>query len=337
VDEVYDNSVTLILDESMRNLQSDRGIELYTFLINAFSHDTAVYNRKDMNLGKSIVKNHYTPIAVTTLTGEMPQDLRNRSLLISLGLPEEDVILEEIEYIEDAELPADEDPVGIRSDLHALKLLTERERITGNMSGGIRFRAARLRTKREIEHRDEHGRYLYGYVHDIPRTPRISGRNKAIAYVYYTIAQASLGEKEIMTFIIDNMEDIFTFKTTSTEAVLMMALADLIYDEWRDENFADGTYTPISGKALIRICNKIAMPDIHQKYRELRGEEGWETKDMEDPKSLTLIFRKIRIPYEQRGGRRNYIDAHKKDFMPAFLRAVQQYLDPERRDRFVNL
>jgi len=335
VDEVAENGVTLLLDESLRNLSSDRGADLNTFLINGFDREGAIYNRKDMNLNSSVVKNHYTCVAVTTLGGEIPVDLRNRSMMVTMALPDESVELEDIAYLDDAEFERDIHPESIRADLYALKILTDSDGITGLKTGGISFESFRHETKRRMERKDDNGRYLYGHIHNIRYTPKITGRDKAIAYVHYTIGQATMDEDEILEYILENRDNIFNHKTSTMESVLVKAFADLILERWR-ESYPVLTSTDnwIAEKELLIIANKISMPDIHQRYRYLRGLEGWDQREMEPARRLTLTFGKLRIPYEERGGRTNYMNVSDSNFIVNFKKAVRQYLDPETADYF---
>ena len=329
VDEVVENNVTLLLDESTKNLSSERGADIKTFLINGFDRMGAVRNRKDMNTHESMVKNHYTCVAITTMGGEIPIDLRNRSMMITLSIPDEELELEDIGYMDDAELDPDIHPDSIRTDLYALKILTDSEKMSGIKKGGIVFEPFRHNTRRRIKE-SEGGRYLYGYVHDIKYTPKITGRDKAIAYAHYTIGQTTRQDEEIIHYILDNMDSIWTDKSTSIESVMMKAFADLILEQYETEHpRLQGVDSLIEPVELKNIVKKMSMPEIHKKYRELRTLEGWDTKDMEAPKTLTLTFKKLRIPYEGRGGRTNYINPSDPDFILNFRRAVKQFLDRE--------
>jgi len=336
VDMVEYHDVTILLDESLRNINSERGTDLNTLLINSFDKKTAVYTRKDLDLGRPTVKRHFTPIAVTRLGGEIPEDMRNRAAMINMTLPDENIDLEDIGYINDAGLNYECHPDSIRTDLFSLKLMTESDRIRKiedpALMRGIVFDNLRQTTKRYLEHKDpDSGRYLYGIVYGISYTPKITGRDKAIAYVHHAIGLATGDDSDIISYIISNRESIFDHKTETTESVLMMALSDLIYDR-HIELFPPMKGQPmnISGKEICRICNKISLPDIYKKYGDLRRLEGWNDKEIESARSLSQTFRKLRIPYEERGGRTNYLNAFRDEFIQKFKKAAAQYLDPER-------
>ena len=329
VDEVYDHGVTILLDESLRNISSDRGLALNTFLVNGFNKETAIYGRKDLKTYRSVVKNHYTCVAVTTLGGEIPVDLRNRSMMITMALPDDNVNLEEIGYLEDAELEWENHPDSIRSDLYALKILTDSERASGVRIGGLFFEQFRQNTKRRLKHKQD-DRYLYGHIHDILYTPEITGRDRAIAYVHYTIGQAMMREQEILEYILDNRNNIFTHKTTTTESVLVKAYAEVVIERHQEDHpTIKGLENLIDERELMIVSRKISMPEIHRKYRELREREGWDQREMEPARTLTVKFKKLRIPFEERGGRVNYINSSDPDFLPNFWKAAKQYLDPE--------
>ncbi|MDR0508385.1 MAG: hypothetical protein LBG63_00960 [Candidatus Methanoplasma sp.] len=335
VDLVAEHDVTILLDESLRNLQSERGADIKTFLINSFDRKTAVYNRKDPDLRGSTVKKHYTSVAVTTLGGEIPIDMRNRAALVSMSLPDEKIDLEDIGYINDAKLNPEDRPESIRTDLNTLKLMTESDlirKITDPaIMQGISFDYFRQTTKRYLEQIDLDGRYLYGIVNGIANTPKITGRDKAIAYVNYTIGLATGDDLDILKYILSNRESISYHKMETTEAVLFMALSDIIYERYCD-NYPTiaGRPETIDDTEIKIICNKIAVADVHTRYRELRRLEGWDDREIEPPKTLTLIFRKLRIPYEERGGRTNYLNAKGEEFLLNFKKAAVQYLDQER-------
>jgi len=333
VDAVYEDKVTLLLDESFRNLSTDRGTDIKGLLISGFNRDTAIYTRKNLKTNKSEVKNHFTTVSMTTLE-DLSDDLRNRSMVVTMSLPDESFTSGELDYIDDLDLDVNIHPDSIRADLFALKIITESERGKGSeRRAGIWFDEFRAITKRHITN-EENGRYLYGVANDITYTPRLSGRDFNMAMVYYTIGQTFMSEGAIIGLIIENSRNVMTHRTDTTESVLMKAFADMI-KERHDAKYSGITAEGILAKELIIVADKITMPEIHARYRSIRTTlQGWDMKEVESPRTLTMTFRKLRIPYEERGGRTNFIKATDPNFITQFKKAAKQYLDPETFDFF---
>lgn len=333
IDLVNEFDVTLLLDESLRNLSSDnRGTDLKAFLINMYDRETAKSIRKDMKLNRSVVSDHFTTVFITTLGGEIPTDLRDRSMIVNMSLPDKSIILDELDYLDEMNLDLEIHPDSIRSDLNALRILTISDFYDGKEKAGIVFDQFRETTRRHMKH-EEDGRFLYGEVHNMPHTPRIQNRDYGLAKIYYSIGQTMGTEKEQLELIIKNSDEIVIQRTNTTESVLMKAFAEIITERVKELRPSIMNET-IANKDLILAAGKISMPDIHAKYWDLRREEGWDMKELDSPRGLTMTFKKLRIPYKEGGGRTNYIDGKHPDFILNFKKAAAVYLDAETQKLF---
>lgn len=333
MDLVNEFDVTLLLDEGMNNLRSDRGTDLYNFLLGAYNRDAAMKIRRNTNNTMTDVLKFFTTVVITTRGAIPPDDLRSRGFSYNMSLPGQDYGLRDLnEDLEDNRFDPGQDPESIRGDLYALKLLTMSEEIKEpreNYLYGMRFETYREDVRKHLKEIMPDGRYYYGHAYDIRKTPRIVNRSLDLANVQLTIGMATSSDPLIMRLIIDNDEDMIRSGSESDESVLFMAFSDLITSGYRDMCPIPGT-GGITEEELRAICNKITIKMIRDGYTALRIDyDGWKEKDIGDPRTITAKFRTLNIPYREGSGRVNYIDGNHRDFMQSFRKAANNYCPPE--------
>ncbi len=331
VDLVNDFDVTLLLDESLNNLRSDRGADLYSFLLGAYNKTAAMKIRRNANNTATDVLKFFTTVVMTTRGGIPPDDLRSRGFSYNMSLPGDDYGLEDLEDLEYAKFSPGEDPKSIRTDLYALALLTiseERKESRENYFYGMRFESYRGEVKKYLRTKMPDGRYFYGHSYDMKNTPKIANRSLDLANVQLTIGMATLSDPDMMRLIIDNDEDINRSGAESDESVLFMAFSDLIIKGYAEE-YPLGQSSIIE-EELRAVCSKISVKMVRDGYAALRMDyDGWKEKDVGDPRTITAKFRTLNIPYREGAGRINYIDGSHKDFLQAFVKAANNYCPPE--------
>lgn len=253
----------------------------------------------------------------------MPEDLRSRAFLHTMSPPWSGKDYEDVRYYEDARLPRNLDPVGIRTDLYALKALTLSE--TGGVHlTGMWLEMFRKQGQRNITTKDESGNYLYGYVHNIPNAPRIRNRTRDLSTVYYTLGLATDTGEEMIRLILDNESSSKERNCESIEAVMFLSLHDLIVERYIDTGGMRSG--PISEHDLRHICKDISLKDIREGYASIRVDiEGWRRDEVEDSRRLTARFRALRIPYRPGAARINFLDPDEPEFLTSFKAALHNY------------
>jgi len=324
IDTVNDYGVTLLLDEGLNNLRAERGGDLYSMLLTAYSEETANKIRKNANGVTTDILHYYTNVVLTTRGADMPEDLRSRSFVYTMGLPGPNTDLEDILYYEDIEYLPGIDPDEIRTDLYALKDLTASEE-GGPHLRGIWLDTFRQECRTNITTKDGTN-YLYGYIYGIPNAPRIMNRTRDLANVYYTIGLATESDEDMIRLIIDNEKAIDTRNSEAIEAVLFTALHDLIVEGYAALYPLGPPSAHISEADLKKVCAGISLKDIREGYAALRMDyEGWKEKEVEDSRTLTAKFRTMRIPYKPGAARINFLDPSDPSFMPSFKAALNNY------------
>lgn len=325
IDIVNDHGATLLLDEGLNNLHAERGGDLYNMLLSAYNKETASKVRKNANGVTTDVLHYYTNIVLTTRGADMPEDIRSRSFVYTMGLPGPNTDLEDILYYEDVLFQPGDNPDEIRTDLYALKALTASEGEEDRGLRGMWLGPFREECRKNITSKDETN-FQYGYIYNIPNAPRIMNRTRDLANVYYTIGLATESDEDMISLIIDNEKAIDTRNNETIEAVLFTALHDLIIDGYAELHPLGPPSACISEADLKKVCANISLKGIREGYAALRMDyEGWKEKEVEDSRTLTAKFRTMRIPYKPGAARINYLDPFDPSFMPSFKAALNNY------------
>lgn len=331
IDIVHETGATLLLDEGLNNLRAERGGDLYSMLLSAYSKESANKIRKNPNGVTTDIIHYYTNIVMTTRGADMPEDLRSRSFVYTMGLPGFITDLEDILYYEDIEFPPGMDPDEIRTDLYALRALTASEE-GGQHLRGIWLEPFRQECRTNITTKDGTN-YLYGYIYGIPYAPRIMNRTRDLANVYYTIGLATESDEDMIRLIIDNEKAIDTRNNETIEAVLFTTLHDLIIEGYAALHPLGPPSAFISEADLKKVCANITLKDIREGYAALRMDyEGWKEKEVEDSRTITAKFRTMRIPYKPGAARINYLDPNDPLFIPSFKAAMNNYCPKSERE-----
>lgn len=323
IDLVDKTDATLLLDEGMINIRADVTGNFYGMLLSSYNKDGARKSRMNSDLDLVDVQYHYTNIVLTTRGADMPEDLRSRAFLHTMNPPWSGKDYEDVRYYEDAHLPRNLDPAGIRTDLYALKALTISE--TGGVPlTGMWLDMFRKQGQRNITTKDESGNYLYGYVHNIVNAPRIRNRTRDLSTVYYTLGLATDTGEEMIRLILDNESSSKERNCESIEAVMFLSLHDLIVERYIDTGGMRSG--PISEDDLRHICKDISLKDIREGYASIRVDiEGWRREEVEDSRRLTARFRALRIPYRPGAARINFLDPDEPEFLTSFKAALHNY------------
>lgn len=320
---VHEHDITLLLDEGLNNLRADRGGDLYGMLLSAYSKETAGKIRTNPNGGAIDIHHYYTNVVLTTRGADMPEDLRSRAFVYTMGLPGLSTDLQDVLYYDDVEYLPGIHPDEIRTDLYALRALTLSAK--GTRIHGIWLDSFRNECNKQISTRDR-GNYLYGYIHDIPNAPRIMNRAKDLTNVYYTLGLATDSDEDMIKLILDNEEAIDVRNNETIEAVLFTSLHDLIVQGYKDMYSVGTPQGGISEKDLRQVCENITLKKIRETYTNIRMDyDGWEKKEVEDSRTLTAKFRTMRIPYKPGAARINFLDPYDPQFLPSLKAAINNY------------
>ena len=311
-------------------MRAERGGDLYGMLLSAFNKEGASKIRKNANGVTTDVLYYFTNVVLTTRGADMPEDIRSRSFVYTMGLPAANVHHKDIRYYNNTKFAPGLSPDEIRTDLYALRALTASEEKETGLRG-MWLKPFQEESTRAIEETDGRN-YLYGYTYGIPNAPSIANRTRDLASVYHVIGLATESDEDMIRLIIDNEKAIDTRNNETIEAVLFTALHDLIVDRYDALHPLGPPSAFISEGDLKIVCAGISLKEIRDGYAALRMDyEGWREKEIEDSRTITAKFRTMRIPYKPGAARINYLDPHDPSFMPSFKAAMNNYCPKSER------
>ena len=343
-DDVHYHGLTMLLDESLNNIrpETDKGQDLINLLLTGWAKSEANSSRMNQKGGIVEHRQYFTNYIMTVRGDELNEDLRSRSITTFMSIPDGSFIPEDIEHLEDVVFPSEDiRPENIRTELYALKIMTEIERRRGYREKGIYFNSFHKEAHNDFNVVDhDTGRYMYAIKNSLFTSKRMIGRILDLFYTYYTIGLATQSAGSMLTLIIDNNNVFAERQKESLEAVLFTTLCDIIIEDWKEKHATLEGYQIeiIEREEFNRIVSKITTKRINDAYRERRiNIDGYQPHDIENAKTITARFRNLNLPYNEGAGRLNYLRPDDYKFRKNFRRAMTLYGDSKILDFFTNI
>jgi len=333
--ESYDT--TMLLDESLDTLQTDRGLEVCALMKAAFEKGS-VWIRADPKSKRLNMYHVYTSMAVAVKGEGLPEDIYNRGIRIGMvGMPD-NVELMDIDSVDEDDASGDCSPSQIRAELYKFKWAMLKEDIVGV---GRTPEWSELRGKAKwhfttrIDKGEHEGEWYYGFINGIPRgkAPRISGRTRNIASTLYSIGLLTASEHPTIEMIIES-EDLNRQVIVDTpEALAFSAFLDLIFAKYEALEGLDRIEKVIDAERFDRLVKEISTTDIAQRYNEILTDQGNAERDPAMTKTVTSKILALGFAYRRGSQNRSYMRPEDPAFKPQFLRCVQTYF-PEYSEMF---
>lgn len=324
--------VSVLMDEVLSNIDEsmNKASDLRNFLLNAWDRDSAVAYRLNNKDNVSSIRHFFTNVWMTLRGNDFNEDLRSRCVAFTLQMANN--TFEPYDLLDVDDLPYEINPKAIRTDLYALRIQTIIESEKGIREKGIFFDTFKDLAKRHFKEMPDGSRYLYEMYNKIRTKKRIANRTRDISNTLYTIGLATGSSRAIIEKIIENENDLVLTKNESVESVLAISFFEVIIEQY--ENTIRARAYPIAYDELVRICKNLTTKDIRQKYVDMRTQEGWQERDLENPNTITAKFKLFGIPYKTGRQNLNFIDPYNPKFIKAFRNTLNVYGTDDQKDFF---
>ncbi len=326
--EIEDHNLTILIDEAVDNLQSDRGSDLCSLIKSAWE-PSSTWIRADPKGRKNYVYHVYTNIALAVKGVGLPEDVYNRGLRIGMAGMPDDIVLEDIYSCAEDDTSGPSSPVEIRNALYTLKMLTMLEpRGSRAVDMGEHIR----NTRRHMTQRCENGQWLYSYILDLPEdSPQIKNRNRNIAATLYSIGLATGTERPIIRAIIRNEEVNKEVQADTEEVLIFVAFLELIKLRAADMNLVFDN--SVCHEQFCKIVKGINTTDIAREYNDLLLDTGNAGREAVATKTVTAKLSALGLAYRRGAQRRSWMDPTDPLFARTFYKYVRAY-SPSDTDRF---
>lgn len=326
------DDVTLLLDESVDTLQTERGLEVCTLLKSCFE-DGNVWTRADPKSMKVYRYHVYTHVAVAVKAEGLPEDVYNRGIRIGMvGMPD-DLELGDIDSIHEDDVYGDCSPVELRTELYALRWAC---------MGGVsvdsvpvdwkHFRQlARGHFTTKIDEGTWKGQWYYGYTNNITRAPRIHGRSRNIASTLYSIGICTLSEKPTIEMIIESMDANREVIIDTPEALTFSAMVDVFFRKVEELAGIDRVNGLITPDVFDRVMENISTTDVAMQFNRILSDQGNAGREAVPTKTITSKILALGFRYERGTQNRSYFDPQERNFKTMFMRYLamwrREYVD----------
>lgn len=310
---------SFFLDESLDNLNSDRGRDLANLLKASTSPDMP-HIRADPKTQEVYTYHPYTSMAISTRGAEQPHDVVNRAIRIPMLTMPEDIELSSLSWADVDDAGSDITPDALRADLYATKILWE---IHHHKHPEWVQWDANIRTA--VSHFTEmlpSGEWRYAYVCGIEDGPRIWARQRDIATTLYSVAMECKYEHDTLRMIIESGQEIKESAENTMEAQVFKAFVDCILDVLKDAGVI--TIVPFTN-----VVSRITTREIAQRFNDNRFVEGnvenaWEKIST---KTITHTLKALGLEYSMgaAAGRGSTMNPTARGFVTMFERYLKEY------------
>ena len=333
--QIEAHNATMLLDESLDNIQSDRGIEVSSLLKSSFEEGN-VWIRADPKSTRLHTYHTFTHTAIAVKAEGLPEDVYNRGIRIGMvGMPE-DLELADIDSVYEDDAYGDCSPIQLRAELYALKWAC-----LGGVSDDnvpIEWNPFKAKSKDHFTRREEtgdwKGEWHYGYVNDIKKAPRIHGRTRNIASTLYSVALATSTEHDTIKMLIENDKANREVIIDTPEALTFSAIVDCILAGWNAEKDRDPFIgNTISEKLFDDLAGNISTTDVGEAFNRILTSQGNAGRDPVQTKTVTAKILALGFTYKRGRQNRSYFDPKHPNFKPFFARYLKMWV-PEYTDTF---
>jgi len=325
---------TMLLDEIVGNLQTDRGIEVCELLKAAFE-DGNLLIRADPK-SQRIYKNRvYTHIAIAVKAAGLPEDVYNRGLRINMiGMPEGHRLGDIDSIREDEDTLDDLSPMNIRTALYSLRwaYLGGVTQDTFHLDLKGHMQKTKRHLTEQVEEGEWRGQWLYAFVNDLKNAPEIRGRARNIASTLYTMGLITLSGAPIIKMIADSIDANREIIIDTAEAVTFMGMVDAVFAK-RGDLYKNMGVGKINIDTFDKILENVSTTDVAFSYNKILKDQGNAGRD--DVPTKTITSKILALGFEYKRGRQNrsYFIPQHVNFKPFFMRYLRMWA-PEYLDDF---
>ncbi len=330
--DTVERGCTILLDELKDNGDSERGLEINSFLKSSTSPHGKVGRMRKTTSGtlKRCRKSCFTTVAVCTL-GNFERDTISRGITIDtpvLNRRDVDDLDMELAY---GKFSGYTDPRKIRCDLMALKTLTTLNSLKRRSEdcAGIHFEPY----LKEVYASLQTG--LYAQTIGIPNTV-LKNRPAKLAASYLTIAKFTGTERQVLEYLLENEEKKNDLQRNSLSGVIVRGMIDAIEASWKGKcNISDDSVPAIPPAEFIDICNHLAIGTIKEYTCEIvEHSEDYSCLFTISAYTPTQELKKLQIPIRSGHADKKYLDANSPNFIHAFLAAIDRFIPDETGELF---
>lgn len=323
---------TICLDETLDNLNGDKGIELMNFIKSAVE-DTGSYARAAPKTRTEYdIIQTYTSVMISVRGEEIPQDVINRGIRIQMMSKPPEVDLGNLRWVDHEDIDDDISPAKIRTALYTLKLRSAYRIQDGDIPD---MQAATRQAMRHLSTQLPDGKWLYGHIYGIEGAPKVTNRQYDIATALLPIADLTLCGEDVMRLIISEELNYREAAINSMEGQVFRAVVDCIIDEAAESHMIPKDL-PLTGATFRDVVGHLTTREIAARYNENMIAAGdQKVTDLKETRKITYTLKTLSLAYRMggAGGRRTTLDPYDKDFTRIFMRHLTKY-DPDHGWKF---
>ena len=334
--EITDYNSTILLDEILDGLNSDRGGDIYTMIKSCFDRN-GMWIRADPKGRSNFKYSTYTSMALSIKGDSLPDDVYNRGIRINMTSMPEGTELEDIANCDEDDEHGPTSPAQLRTELYALKVYAAAYAESPNMEADarvVRFHDHILQTRLHFTQKTEEGQWMYAHVLGMDKeAPQIRDRNRKIASTLYSIGLATCTERAVVEMIIKQDEANREIAADTPEALTFMALLDIVDERWKMEG---PLHKLMSNGLFIVLLNGITTTDVANRFNLILQEQGNASRDPVPTTKVTARLNALGLVYRRGAGNRSYMDAKDPVFVANWMRCLSKY-DPRSMGRYRKL
>ena len=316
--EIEDYDATIIMDEAIDALTSERGGEIFTMIRSCFERGQR-WIRADPRGRTNYVYNVYSSMALLIRGVGLPEDVYNRGIRINMTPAPAHIEFGDLDNWHDDGYHDRSNPDDIRRDLYLLKLWSA---AYPDDQCSVNFEKEIALTRKYLTTKLEDGRWYYANLYDFPpESPAIRGRDRNIASTLLSIAQVTGCERGIIQEILDNKESNREVYMDTPEAMAFVSLMELV-----EENFnrMAGLNPLLNYSTFAAAVAEISTTDIANRFNLILQEQGNASRDPVATKSVTAKINALGFKYERGEQNKSYM-IPSPDFASLFFNNVKKY------------
>ncbi|MDR0522809.1 MAG: hypothetical protein LBG62_00025 [Candidatus Methanoplasma sp.] len=330
--EITDYDTTILLDEILDSLNSDRGQDIHNIMKSCFDKN-GMWIRADPKGRGNYKYNTYTSLAVSIKGAALPEDVYNRGIRINMTAMPSGTELGDIECADEDDCSSPDSPISIRTDLYALKLWTMKNPVAPQPDPldpapeanphSADFHSHYNKMRSHFTQRTEDGRWMYAFVHDMPAdSPQIRDRKRKIAGTLYTIGLATGTEDSVIRVILEQDKWNREIAADTPESLAFTALAELVEEEWgRMKN----VYGRLTVPALCAILDGINTTMIADRYNDILADQGNAGRDRVQTKFVTSKIAALGLAFKRGNGNKSFLDPSEPRFVRNYVQNVYRW------------
>ena len=327
--EIENLHPTIILDEILDSMKSDRWPDLYNLLKGAFDtkgHYVRADNRSSENFKYSV----YTPVAISVKGELLPEDVYNRGIRINTTGKPTDLELNDLDNCDDDDVGGECSPGTIRSALYALRAATIRHSNDLSCSAWpemigrvMNFHEQFDLCKQHFTKRMPDGQWLYAYMCGLPTdSPQIRNRDRKISKMLYSVGLATHSERSVISMVLKQAAMNREINADSQESIIFNAILDIIYESRCEDAFNFGSRDLGTLKATI---STISTTDVAKRYNDILFHQGNADRDPVKTKTVTATINALGLAYKRGTDNKSFLNPDDIFFMDNFNRCLWKY------------